>query len=98
MAKNFITILSLLVTIIVSVTAYAYKSDLDVLKSDIDDVEIKIDIESANRKEADKKLNTDIEDSMTNHQILHTEQEKSSILLIKYLDQRFDDMEKLIKR
>lgn len=92
-AKNIITILSLLVTVLVSISAYAYRMDIKNLSD-------KITIESELRKQEDIKLRNDYQTDMREHQERHKDDKEDRILRDEkfyiYLDQRFDDMEKLI--
>jgi len=91
MMNKYLGFIGILTSLILSITLYAYARDLNTLDS-------KIKTESEVRKESDIKLGIDIDNKMSEHEKLHIEQSKNNELLIKYLDQRFDDMEKLIKK
>lgn len=91
LTQQFMGVLAALASIILSITLYAYKSDFN-------HVEERIIVESAQRKKADELIRINIKETMMDHEKLHIEQDKSNVMLIKYLDQRFDDMEKLINK
>jgi hypothetical protein len=82
-------IVSLLLNLVLGITFYAYSQDQSVMRNSIQK-------ETIERKNADTQIRYDFKNALFNHEKLHAEQNKNQELLIKYLDQRFDDMEKLI--
>ena len=95
--NKYLGFVGILTSLILSITLYAYARDLNNMKENIDDVKQTVYEESIDREKGDITLDIKIEATMSEHEKLHEEQEKNNIMLIKYLDQRFDDMEKLIK-
>lgn len=94
LTQQFMGVLAGLASIILSVTLYAYRSDQH-------NIIEKIEIEKTQRIEYDNHIittmqgiETGLKEDLETHKIQDDNQTK---LLIKYLDQRFDDMEKLIQ-
>jgi hypothetical protein len=92
--QQFMGVLAGLASIILSITLYAYKSDQN-------NIETQIELEKEQRIKSDEEIKSNIIDckvefkeDIKQHKI---QDNKQTELLIKYLDQRFDDMEKLIQ-
>ena len=85
-----------LIGFITTIVAYAYTSDNTTQDLDIQENKNKIQvIEKDLGIYATKNY---VVEKISDHERLHEEQAKQFIMLTKYLDQRFDDMEKLINK
>lgn len=94
LTQQFLGAIGILTSMILSLTLYAYKSDQETQEK-------QIHREIQERKEQGTQISTYFESRILEHekldQAIRKEQKERDDMLIKYLDQRFDDMEKLMK-
>jgi hypothetical protein len=98
-----ISIIFGLIGFIATLGSYAYVSDNAELTEGIKKNKKELDLNTSEIKTIKKDLGdyakkVDLNEAITNHEKLHEAQDKNQKILLKYLDERFDSMEKLINK